>query len=71
MSEAEKQIRACRAIARLKRPFGALLLTPTLDSVAAYKRIATESLITVQVAEEMTLTVLNKLVDGVRILDVL
>ena len=48
-----------------------LLLTPNLLNVAAYRRIATESLITVQV-DEITPAMLNKLVvDSVRTLDVL
>jgi hypothetical protein len=38
--------------------------------VAAYRRVAAESLITVQV-EDITPAVLNKLADGVRVLDVL
>ena len=63
-------MRALRVIARLRQPFGALLLTPNLGNVAAYSRVAAESLITVQV-EEITPAVLNKLVDSVRVLDVL
>ena len=70
LSPAERHIRALQVIARLRRPFGALLLTPNLGNVAAYKRVATESLITVQV-EEITPTMLNKLIDSVRTLDVL
>ena len=61
---------ALQVIARLGQPFGALLFTPDLSSVAAYRRVAAESLITVQV-EEITPTTLNKLVDSVRTLDVL
>ena len=63
-------MRALQVIARLKQPFGALLLTPNLLNVAAFRRVAAESLITVQV-DEITPTMLNKLVDSVRTLDVL
>ena len=70
VSPTEKHMRALQVIARLRQPFGAPLLTPDLANVAAYRRVATESLITVQV-EEITPTILNKLVDSVRTLDVL
>ena len=70
LTQTDKEMRALRVIARLRQPFGALLLTPNLTSVAAYRRVATESLITVQV-EEITPAILNKLVDSVRTLDVL
>ena len=64
-----KETRALRLITRLRQPFGALLLTPS-GNVAAYSRVATKSLITVQV-EGLTPTILNKIVDSVRVLDVL
>ena len=70
ISQTDKQMLALRVLARLKQPFGALLLTPNLGNVAAYRRVAAESLITVRV-EEITPAVLNKLVDSVRVLDVL
>ena len=70
ISQADKQMRALQVIARLRQPFGALLLTPNLLNVAAYRRVAAESLITVQV-DEITPTMLNKLIDSVRTLDVL
>ena len=70
LAETEKRIRALHAIARLRQPFGALLLTPNPDKVAAYRRVPSESLIMVQV-EEITPAMLNKLVDSVRVLDVL
>ena len=57
-------------LARLRQPFGALLLAPTRRNMAEYKRIATESLITVQV-QEITPATLNRLIQGVRVLDVL
>ena len=70
LSPTERQTRASQVIARLRHPFGALLLTPHRSNVAAYRRVAAESLITIQV-EEITPTILNKLVDSVRTLDVL
>ena len=66
----ESQIRALQVVARLRQPFGALLLTPNRRNVAAYRRVATETLIIAQV-EEITPTTLNELVDSVRTLDVL
>ena len=69
LSPTEMQMRALQVIARLRQPFGALLLTPHLGNVAAYRRIAAESLITVQVEEIQT--ILNKLVKNVHVLDVL
>ena len=63
-------MRALQLLTRLRQPFGALLLTPNLGNVAACSRVAAESLITVQVGD-ITPTILNKLVDSVRILDVL
>ena len=70
LSAVDKQTRALQVIARLRQPFGALLVTPNMGNVAAYRRVAAESLITVQI-EEITPTVLNKLIDSVRTLDVL
>ena len=67
LSRRDKQTRAFQVIARLTQPFGALLLTPVGNT---YRRIAAESLITVQV-EDITPAVLNRLVDSVRVLDVL
>ena len=62
--------RGFEAIARLRQPFGALLLTPSHDCVGAFRRVAADSLITVQV-KEITQEILDKLVDSVRVLDVL
>ena len=59
-----------QVIARLRQPFGALLLTPDLGNVAAFRRVTSESPITIQV-EEITPMILNKLVDCMRTLDVL
>ncbi|KAF8553229.1 TPR-like protein [Imleria badia] len=71
LSSAEMQRQALQVVARLGQPFGALLFTPDLSNVAAYRRVAAESLITVQVVEEVTSTMLDKLVNSVRTLDVL
>jgi hypothetical protein len=68
LSPTERQMRALQVIARLRQPFGALLLTPNRRN--AYRRVAAESLITVQI-EEITPTILDKLVDSVDMLDVL
>jgi hypothetical protein len=70
LSQTNKQLRALQVITRLRQPFGALLLTPNLDNVAAYRRVTAESPITVQV-EEITPAILNKLVDSVHTVDVL
>ena len=66
----EKRMDAFRVLARLTQPFGALLLTRDSGNVAAYRRVAAGSLVKVQV-REITPTVLNKLVESVRVLDVL
>ena len=63
-------MRVLRFIARLRQPFGAMLLTATRRNIDEYKRIATERLIRVQV-EEITQAILDRLIDSVRILDVL
>ena len=65
----DRQSRARQLIARLRQPFGALLLARTRLNVEEYRRVAPESLITVQV-EELKSRVLEKLIEGVRILDV-
>ena len=70
LSPSEMQTRALQVIARLRQPFGALLLTPHPGSVASYRRVAAESLITIQV-EEITPTMLDKVINSVRTLDVL
>ena len=70
VSQEDRLIRAFQVIARLSQPFGALLVTPDTGKIAAYRRVAAETLITVQ-AEEITPAVLNKLISGVRVLDVL
>ena len=70
LSPTNKRMRALQVLTRLRQPFGALLLTPSPSNVAAYRRVAAESLITVQV-EMITPTILNKVVESVRVLDVL
>ncbi|KAF8555338.1 hypothetical protein OG21DRAFT_922733 [Imleria badia] len=57
--------RALRLVARLRQPFGALLLEPL--SHARYRRVAADSLIMVQVREE---TLLSELMDGIRTVDI-
>ena len=57
--------RALRLLARLRQPFGALLLDPV--SRARYRRVAADSLILVQVHEETTLT---ELMEGIRMVDI-
>ena len=42
-----------------------------IDNVAAYGRVAAESLITIQIEEEITSAILNKLINNVRTRDVL
>jgi hypothetical protein len=69
-SQTDKQTRVLQFLARLRQPFGALLLTPAPDDATAYRRVAAECKITVQV-NEATPAILDKLVDSVRILDVL
>ena len=70
VSPIEKQMRILQLVARLRQPFGALLLTPTRQHVEEYRRVAAESLITVQI-QEITPTIVNNLVRSVRMLDVL
>ena len=57
--------RALRLAARLRQPFGALLLAPLAR--VQYRRVATDSLIMVRVREETSLT---ELIDGIRTIDI-
>ena len=57
-------------LARLRQPFGALLLAPTRRNVAEYRMIATENPIAALV-QETTPATLSRLTQGVRVLDVL
>jgi hypothetical protein len=68
MAPMDRETRARRLVARLRQPFGALLLTlASSGRRAAYKRVAADSVITVQFQENVSLT---DLLDNVRILDV-
>lgn len=62
-----KQTRALRLIARLRQPFGALLLARNSNRVE-YRRVAADSKITAQVQKNVNLTLLSK---DVRTLEVL
>ena len=53
--------RALRLVARLRQPFGGLLLEPVAR--ARYRRVAADCLIMVQVREETSLT---ELIEGIR-----
>ena len=68
MSLTAKQTRALRLVARLRQPFGALLFAQNRQNVEEYKRVAAESMIKVQVQGDVPL---DKLIHGVRVLDVL
>jgi hypothetical protein len=57
--------RALRLVARLRQPFGALLLAPLAR--VQYRRIATDSLIMVRVRKETSVT---ELIDGIRTVDI-
>ena len=70
VSPEEKHMLVLQFIARLRQPFGALLLTPTRRNIDEYRRVASESLIKVQV-KEITSEILEKLIYSVRMLDVL
>ena len=66
----DRETRARRLVAHLRQPFGALLVTlaSTGRRAVDYRRVATESLITVQFREHVSLT---DILDNVRTLDVL
>ncbi|KAF8554678.1 WD40 repeat-like protein [Imleria badia] len=70
MAPMDRERRARRLVARLRQPFGALLLTlaATGRRAADYRRVAADSLITVQFQEHVSLA---DLLDNVRTLDVL
>ena len=70
VSQEDKLIRASQMIARLKQPFGALLLAENPGKVAAYRRVVAETLITAKL-EKITSAMLKQLVSNVHILDVL
>ena len=66
----DRETRARRLIARLRQPFGALLVTlaSTGRRAVDYKRVAADSMITVQFQESVSLA---DLLDNVRTIDVL
>ncbi|KAF8552474.1 TPR-like protein [Imleria badia] len=66
----DRETRALQLVARLRQPFGALLLTlaPTRRRAVEYRRVAADSMITVQIREDVPLT---DVLDNVRMLDVL
>ncbi|KAN0101128.1 hypothetical protein V8E55_001112 [Tylopilus felleus] len=70
MAPMDRETRALRLIARLRQPFGALLLSVTSRRRRAvvYKRVAADSQITVQLVGNVFL---SDILDNVRILDVL
>jgi len=70
MVPVDMETRARRLVARLRQPFGALLvrLASTGRRVEDYKRVAADSLITVQIQEDFSLA---DILDNVRTLDVL
>ena len=66
----DKDTRARRLVARLRQPFGALLLTLASEGRRGmdYRRVAADSLITVQIQESVSLT---DILDNVRTFDIL
>ena len=66
----DAQTHVSEFLARLRQPFGALLLASNPRNTAEYKRVAAGNLITVQ-AEEITSATLDGLIHSVRVLDVL
>ncbi|KAF8555063.1 TPR-like protein [Imleria badia] len=66
----DRETRALRLLARLRQPFGALLLTLTSmrRRSVVYRRVAADSAITVQLRESVPL---SDVLENVRILDVL
>ncbi|KAF8121560.1 hypothetical protein EV363DRAFT_1588655 [Boletus edulis] len=65
-----KQTQVLQFIARLRQPFGALLFAPTRHNVKLYRRIATDSMITVQI-EQLSDAQWDDLIANVQMLDVL
>ncbi|KAF8439913.1 hypothetical protein L210DRAFT_3760855 [Boletus edulis BED1] len=69
MVPTDKETRARRFVARLKQPFGALLVTPVATGRAMdYRRVGADSLITVQFQENVSLV---DILDNVRTVDIL
>ena len=67
-SPLDKLTPALEDFARLKQPFGAMLFAPVRRNVAEYRRVAADSMITVQVQEDVPLSML---IENTRMLDVL
>ena len=70
VSVEDKLSRVLQMITRLKQPFGALLLAKRPGKAAAYRRVAAETLIKVEL-EKITPAVLNILVSSACVLEVL
>ena len=68
LSPTDKLMPALEVIARLKQPFGAMLFAPIRRNVAEYRRVAADSMITVQLQESVPLSML---IENTRMLDVL
>ncbi|KAF8122600.1 hypothetical protein EV363DRAFT_1091432, partial [Boletus edulis] len=70
MTPMDKETRARRLVARLRQPFGALLVTlaSTGRRTMDFRRVAADSLITVQLQDSVSLA---DILDNVRTLDVL
>ena len=65
----DREVRARQLVARLRQPFGALLVTPSGGrGGATYKRVAARNRITVTIQENVSLT---DLLDNVRTIDIL
>ena len=66
----DRETQALQLVARLRQPFGALLVTlaSTGRRAVGYKRVAADSMITVRFQEDVSLT---ELLDNVRTIDVL
>ncbi|KAG9310465.1 hypothetical protein JVU11DRAFT_9608 [Chiua virens] len=63
-------LEALQFLARMRQPFGALLLTPIRRNVAEYRRVAADCVIRVQIREDVSLDDLSRYAN-VRTLDVL
>ena len=66
----DRETRARQLVARLRQPFGALLVTlaSTGRRVVGYKWVAADSMITVQFQENLSL---SEILDNVRTINVL
>ena len=64
----DRETRAWQLVTRLRQPFGALLLTLASHRRMEYRRVAADSMITVQIQKDVPL---KDVLDNVRVLDVL